>query len=312
MIMKKIAFFCILTLAIYSCNNKVDNLDSKSENKESKIDSVSYCIGVLYSNYLYNEGLQKIDYDEFELGMNNYINNDELRFDLTESRGQIIKFIEQFADTSNNLSQENVDYSNLKDLSYCLGLDISNNIISQYNLDISVQNFNKGFFSKFKSEESWITVEDAGVFFDKFLSELQIQEQKEQEIANADILLKNKKTLENMSGDKVVLESGIEIEILNEGEGDSPKLSDVVKVHYEGKLENGNVFDSSLERGDPVEFPLSQVIPGWIETLQLMKVGSKWNVSIPSELAYGENGIPEAGIPGNSTLIFEIELLQIN
>ena len=90
----------------------------------------------------------------------------------------------------------------------------------------------------------------------------------------------------------------------------SPKASNTVKVHYHGTLLDGTVFDSSVERGEPISFPLSRVIPGWTEGVQLMKVGDKFKFTIPPELAYGANS-PSPKIPPNSTLVFEVELLEI-
>ena len=118
--------------------------------------------------------------------------------------------------------------------------------------------------------------------------------------------------MKNTVNGKVTLNSGLQIEILSEGNGVSPTLQDQVTVHYTGKLADGTIFDSSVDRGEPVVFPISGVIPGWTEALQLMQVGSKWNLVIPSDLAYGEVGIPQAGIGPNSTLYFEVELLKIN
>ncbi len=105
-------------------------------------------------------------------------------------------------------------------------------------------------------------------------------------------------------------ETGLQYKIIEEGDGPSPKADDVVKVHYTGKLLNGEVFDSSVQRGEPVEFPVGGVIPGWTEALQLMKVGGKWELYIPAELAYGERGAGQ-DIGPNETLIFEVELLEI-
>lgn len=103
--------------------------------------------------------------------------------------------------------------------------------------------------------------------------------------------------------------SGLQYEILEEGEGDSPGPKDRVKVHYQGTLEDGTVFDSSIDRGEPAVFPLNAVIPGWTEGLQLMKPGAKFRFVIPPDLAYGDGG---AGvIPAGATLIFEVELLAV-
>ena len=105
--------------------------------------------------------------------------------------------------------------------------------------------------------------------------------------------------------------SGLKYQVLKQGSGTvSPKATDTVRVHYHGTLLNGTVFDSSVERGEPISFPLNRVIPGWTEGLQLMKVGDKFKFEIPPDLAYGENS-PSPKIPPNSTLVFEVELLGI-
>lgn len=105
-------------------------------------------------------------------------------------------------------------------------------------------------------------------------------------------------------------ESGLQFRVLTQGEGAIPARTDRVRVHYTGKLIDGTVFDSSVARGEPAEFPVSGVIPGWIEALTLMPVGSKWELTIPHNLAYGERGAG-ASIPPFSTLVFDVELLEI-
>ena len=106
-----------------------------------------------------------------------------------------------------------------------------------------------------------------------------------------------------------VLPSGLQFEVLVSGEGAKPGATDQVRTHYHGTLIDGTVFDSSYERGEPAEFPVNGVIPGWVEALQLMNAGSKWRLHVPSELAYG--GQAAGSIPPHSTLVFDVELLDI-
>jgi len=106
-----------------------------------------------------------------------------------------------------------------------------------------------------------------------------------------------------------VTDSGLQIEMLTEGTGKKPSATDVVVVHYEGRLLDGTVFDSSIARGEPAEFALNQVIPGWTEGLQLIKAGGKARLTIPSDLAYGPGGV--RSIPPNSVLVFEVELIEV-
>lgn len=116
---------------------------------------------------------------------------------------------------------------------------------------------------------------------------------------------------ENAKNDDVtVTESGLQFKVLEKGEGTIPARQDQVRVHYTGRLVDGTVFDSSVERGQPAEFPVNGVIPGWIEALTMMPVGSKWQLYIPHNLAYGERGAG-ASIPPYSALVFDVELLEI-
>lgn len=143
--------------------------------------------------------------------------------------------------------------------------------------------------------------------------EQQVQEKRtaQQAIENEANIAAGKKFLEDnakIEGVEVT-ESGLQYQVIVAAEGTKPLATDTVRVHYKGTLTDGTVFDSSYDRGEPVEFPLNRVIPGWTEGVQLMSVGSTYKFVIPAELGYGANGT--GPIPGNSTLIFDVELLEI-
>ena len=118
--------------------------------------------------------------------------------------------------------------------------------------------------------------------------------------------------MKKLTSGATITKSGLAYKVINKGSGTThPTAESTVTVHYIGKLVDGTIFDSSVDRGEPTTFPLNRVIPGWTEGVQLMVVGDKWTFIIPSDLAYGEKGVPQAGITPNATLIFEVELLEI-
>ena len=134
----------------------------------------------------------------------------------------------------------------------------------------------------------------------------QMMELAQKNKAEGDAFLEANKKKEGV----VTLPSGLQYKVIKEGTGATPTATDIVVTNYTGKLINGQVFDSSVQRGEPATFPVNGVIPGWTEALQKMKVGSKWELVIPSDLAYGERGAGQAIAP-NSVLVFDIELLDI-
>ncbi len=190
-------------------------------------------------------------------------------------------------------------------VSYALGLSIGNNFQNSGIKDLQIADFVLGLSDVLNEKQPAITYDEAKQVINAYFMKLQQEKLEINKKAGEEFLNINK----GRAG-VVALPSGLQYQVLEMGEGDKPKATDKVKCHYHGTLINGTVFDSSVERGQPAVFGVNQVIAGWVEALQLMPVGSKWRLFIPSELAYGENGAGEL-IEPNSTLIFDVELLEI-
>jgi len=195
--------------------------------------------------------------------------------------------------------------SELDSVSYGIGISIAKNLQKDGLQDIDIDLLSKGLKDVFESNDLMVSHDDAMAVIQNYVSEAQ----RKQQAASVE---KGKQFLEENSKKEgvTVLPSGLQYEIITEGTGPKPTAEDKVTTHYTGTLLDGTVFDSSVDRGEPVSFAVTGVIPGWTEALQLMPVGSKWKLAIPSELAYGERG---AGgqIGPNETLIFEVELISI-
>ena len=193
-------------------------------------------------------------------------------------------------------------------LSYALGISFGQQI-TQANLQISdFQAFAKGMEVSIKGTAPEIDFAECQQVLNDYFSNIQEEETRKMNAVRKegeDFLSENGKRPEVKT-----TASGLQYEVIKEGTGKRPTVNDVVKVHYHGTLIDGTVFDSSVKRGTPAEFGVSQVIKGWVEALQLMPVGSKYKLYIPAELAYGQQGAG-AMIKPNSALVFEVELLEI-
>lgn len=200
----------------------------------------------------------------------------------------------------------------LDKLSYALGLSMGNNFRASGIQQINVEDFADGVASVFYGSTPKMTYDEAKKIIQDFFLELQAK-QEEASKQMAEVNEKAGKAFLEENGKRVEVKttpSGLQYEVVKEGDGPTPTASDQVMVHYKGELIDGTVFDSSIDRGQPATFGVTQVIPGWVEALQMMKVGSKWRLFIPSALAYGPQGA--GGVIGpNQTLIFEVELMQI-
>ncbi len=192
--------------------------------------------------------------------------------------------------------------------SYGIGRNMGSQLLNQSFEGVDISAVAQGVIDAFTGKESAVSNQDLEA---AFAHVTQIMQQKQAELSKqaaeeGRIFLEQN---EKKDGVKVT-ESGLQYEVITEGSGDKPSQTSTVKTHYHGTLIDGTVFDSSYERGQPAEFAVNGVIPGWTEALQMMSVGSKWRLTIPYELAYGEQGAGGA-IGPYSTLVFDVELLEI-
>lgn len=193
----------------------------------------------------------------------------------------------------------------MEKISYALGLSLGNNLINSGISELDYAKLAKGIQDVLEQNQPELSYQEAQQVINTFFEALQAKASEAAIATGKNFLAENAKRPE-----VVTLASGLQYEILTKGTGNIAKASDTVKVHYHGTLIDGNVFDSSVNRGEPATFGVTQVISGWVEALQLMSVGSKWKLFIPSDLAYGAQGAGQA-IGPHTTLVFEVELLDI-
>jgi len=196
--------------------------------------------------------------------------------------------------------------TSIDSVSYSLGISVANNLKNSGFESIETDAMTSAFNDVFAANDVKITEEEANVLIQEYFMELSEKKSKEA-VSEGNAFLEENKQRDGV----ITTASGLQYKVLVKGEGAMPSASDNVTVHYHGTLLDGTVFDSSVDRGEPATFPVNGVITGWVEALQLMNIGSKYKLFIPSNLAYGERGAG-GSIGPNSTLIFEVELLSIN
>ena len=209
-------------------------------------------------------------------------------------------------------TQDKVQLQSQKDsVSYSIGLNIGNNFKSQM-IDITPEIVMQGIKDVVDSNKTLLTEEQAQKVWMNYQQQLMVKhEEKMKALGEKNKIESETFLIENAKNEGVItLPSGLQYKVIQMGTGKKPKETDKVKVHYQGKLINGTEFDNSYKRGEPAVFTVNGVIKGWIEALQLMPIGSKWQLFIPPALAYGERGAG-ASIPPSATLIFEVELISI-
>ena len=190
-------------------------------------------------------------------------------------------------------------------LSYAWGMALGQQLRGMGVENLDKEAFNEAVAAAFDGKETKISAEEAQKLIQEYLQELTSKKEAQIKAVGEKFLAENGKK-ENV----ITTASGLQYMVEKEGTGAQPAATDEVTVHYTGKLLDGTVFDSSVRRGEPATFPLNRVIPGWTEGVQLMKEGGKYTFFIPSDLAYGPQGVPNA-IPPHSTLIFDVELIKV-
>lgn len=195
--------------------------------------------------------------------------------------------------------------TDIKKVSYALGINIAHSLKQQGIDGVNAEEFAKAVEAVYSNSKTEMSFDESNAILQTYMQEAAGKKNSKNEEEGKQFLEENAK-----KQGVITLESGMQYQVLKEGAGATPTAADEVTTHYHGMLIDGKVFDSSVERGQPATFGVSQVIKGWTEALQLMKEGSKWRLFIPSDLAYGQRGAG-ADIGPGATLIFDVELIKV-
>lgn len=321
-------FIAITSVNIYAQKNKKDNKGNYNVELKNSVDSLSYAYGVTVAQQGLTEYLQQLgvisDTEKIRLEYNQKIDSATSNLEKQKLQDKLNSTLDSsYIANSKNLTDFiqgiNARISSSNNKAYNSGFELGSQIqrlaegfsnqMSNSPDQINVQYMASGIANVLQNKP--ILIEDAKTLVDTKVKEIQDKAQVSKEDEYAKVIAAGQEFMfENAKRNGVIsLPSGLQYTIDKKGSGAIPKATDKVKVHYTGRLTNGTVFDSSVERGEPITFGLQQVIPGWTEILQLMPVGSKWTVYIPYNLAYGDRDM--GAIKPYSNLIFEIELIDI-
>ena len=285
---------------------------------KNDVDSMSYCLGLnVGSDFCKNlKGIPggKANIDFLVMGFSTAIKEKKGLISAELANIYFKKYIERansgFKSKSQNSKNNSILTNDVDSMSYCLGINVGTDFLKNIkgipggkaNLDMLVNAFSIAM----KEESSLIDTAFAKIYFKKYIEKVQSDDATLKKLIGENFLKENK-TKKGI----ITTASGLQYQVLISKNGQKPLETDKVKVHYQGFLIDGTKFDSSIDRGEPITFPLNQVISGWTEGIQLMSVGSKYKFFVPYKLGYGEQGAGNGVIPGYSTLIFDVELLDI-
>ncbi len=293
---------------LWSACNSQKNMANEFTGLNNKMDSVSYAVGVRLGVNSMQQNFSDLNNEEVHKAFDQACASEEMKFDRQQANDIVRKYMNDLKAKKQegmDIDATTFERASFRDsVSYALGLTLGESTLQQRFGDLKAVAVHKGFDDGFSKTE----------LFDLTQAD-KILQARQREIKEKDKIMNKEKGLaflaENGKKEGITTtSSGLQYKVVSQGDGIKPLASDEVKVHYTGTLIDGTKFDSSVDRGEPITFPLSGVIPGWTEGVQLMNQGSKFQFYIPSELAYGERGA--GGVIGpNSTLIFDVELLEV-
>lgn len=300
-----ISLLIIITLSTIACGKGGSSKEIKSER-----DKISYSLGAQVGNS-FKQGKITIDTAKCSKGLKDALDEKTLEYKEDEMAQIMNDFQNEMSERMSAGGEPGEFKVDMNKVSYIIGTQIGQNF-KLNEMDISADIFVRGLDDITNDRTPALTDAEIGEVVQKFDEGMRVkQEASYNEALTKNITEASAFLEENAKKSGITtLPDSLQYEIITEGSGPKPKAENTVKVHYKGTLIDGTEFDSSYSRNQPAEFPLTGVIKGWTEILQLMKTGAKWKVFIPPELGYGANGSPPI-IGPNSLLIFEIELLEI-